>query len=187
MSIENFCMRYPISPDLPQTLKREKRSEDMSLIAVLADSLAKEAGDGLRALTTKYASLLDISQEDRGRMLKCEAGITFGVTVVCLERTIVNKRFDFTDWCERYNLILARSGGRLRDTISTEGIEVLSEERWRNMISLVKQDRTFAIFFEEKHRNLMPQALNTFFDRKTVSTIRADISPIYKERAKMLV
>jgi hypothetical protein len=56
MSIENFCMRYPASPDLPQTLKREKRSEDMSLIAVLADSLAKEAGDGLRALTAKYSS-----------------------------------------------------------------------------------------------------------------------------------
>ena len=187
MSVENFCIRYPISPELTQILKREKRSEDMSLIAVLADSLVKEASDGLRALTTKYDSLLDISREDRSKMLKCLAGIIFGVTVVSLERTIVNKQFDFTEWHEDCKLALARSGGQLTAVRAKEETEVLSYRKWRDMISLAREDRTLAIFFEEKHRSLMPQALNRFFDKETVSIIRRDMIPIYKERAKFLV
>ena len=180
-------MRYPISPDLTQILKREKRSEDMSLIAVLAVGLVKEASDGLRVVITKYDSLRNISQEDRKKMVKCVAGIIFGVTVASLERAIVNKQFDFTEWREDCNLALARGGGQLRDTKVVGEIEALSEDRWRNMVSLAKQDRTFAIFFEEKHRNLMPQASNILFDMETVSVIRREIIPIYKERAKFLV
>ena len=180
-------MRYPISPDLTQILKREKRSEDMSLISVLAVSLAKEASDGLRVVTTKYASLLDVSQEDRKKIVKCVAGIVFGVTVASLERTIVNRQFDFTQWREDCNLALARGGGQLSDTKVMEEIETLSEDRWRNMVSLAKQDRTFAIFFEEKHRNLMPQAWNMLLDKETASVINREIIPIYKERAKFLV
>jgi hypothetical protein len=119
-------------------------------------------------------------------MVKCLAGIIFGVTVVCLERTIVNKQFDFTDCCERYNLAI--SGTQLAGLRAEEKPEILPDDKWREMISLVQQDKTFAIFFEESHRNLMPDALNRFFGEvKIMSAIRADISPIYKERAKMLV
>lgn len=200
MSVENFLKQYPANLDV-RTIVEAKKTEgrsDMSLVAILAAQLAKEGRNGAREIINKLnpsdtmseiarGDFQRLSVVDRNNMFTNFAGFIFGNSVVSLERTLVNGEYDHEDFCERYNLEI-NSFQLERIKAGTEKIEKLSSEQLKRMRSLVKEDLTFSIFFEEKGIQALPNTLRRFLETTgIVPLIQNDIVPKYKPRANFLV
>lgn len=197
MSLENFSSKFPADPSIRGVIEA-KRNRGKSLPIVLAEELVKDAGAGARELTSRFnlqntMSLLDeetlrrLPPEYTIKMLEYYAAIIFGVSIVSLEETMVDRQFDYQKFFSRFNLAI--TGTQFAEAqAKEEKTERLSDERWEAMISLKNQDKTLASFFEEENRGIMPASLVAFIDTVAVrSTIREAIIPVYKERAKFLV
>ena len=199
MSIESFCNQYPANPDVRAIVGSEMITgrSDKSLVVILAVELAKEGRNGVRKLIDKLnpsdtafeivsSDFQSLPAEDRENMFTSFAAFVFGNSVLSLERTLVNGEYDHEDFCNRYNL--EASSFLLTRVEGTEKIEKLSYDKLAIMHSLVKEDKTFAIFFEEKGIQAMPNILRQFLETAgIIPIIQKDILPIYEPRAKFLV
>jgi len=198
MSIENFCSQYPADPDIREIVgKKMTGRSDKSLVVLLAVNLAREGRDGGKKLIDKLNSSntafeMDIADfqrlpaEDRKNMFANFAAFVFGNSVLSLERALVNREYDHKDFCNRYNLE-ASSFHLSKVEVGIEEREELSYEKLSTMHSLVRQDKTFAIFFKEGIQ-AMPNILRRFLETGgIIPVIQEDILPIYESRAKFLV
>lgn len=125
----------------------------------------------------------NLSAEDRKDLFTNFAAFVFGNAVLSLERTLVNRQYDHEEFCERFNL--GANSLQLDEVqVRTEKREELSPE----MSSLIKEDPTFAIFFEEKGVQALPNPLRQFMETGGIlRVIREAILPIYKPRVKRVV
>ncbi|MEK7534605.1 MAG: hypothetical protein AAB600_04675 [Patescibacteria group bacterium] len=189
MSVENYGLNYP-----------RERLFGLSWVATFANGFAEEGGERLRSITNKSnesntlfalnrESLLKIPEEDRHDMLKNYAAIIFGVSIVCLEKSLVEKRFNYNYWCALYNLNI--TGTQFAQAPAKEGAEkeeIFCDKRWGKMIEVAKNDKTLALFFSRDNISLMPKALSQYIDDMgIIGVIRDEIIPLYQERAKVLV
>lgn len=200
MSIESFCNQYPASPDVRVIVDtgRTEGQSHMSSVVILAAQLAREGQDGARKIINKLnpsntmskvarEDFQHLSVGDRRDMFINYAGFVFGNSVVSLEKTLVNTEYDHEEFCRHYNLGI-NSFELENITAGTEEREKLSFEQLTRMRSLIKQDLTFAIFFEEKGLQALPNILRQFLEeRQIISVIQRDILPIYKPRADFLI
>lgn len=201
MSLESFCERFPVNHELRPMLERRKIDQGRSgrsLVGLLAGELVSEAGNGLREISGQInpsqsevivpdRKLIEkLSHKERERLFNHLAAVAFGVSVVSLEDTLIEKTFDATDWCNRYNLAIS---GSFIPKVEVKGLEVveIQDDRWRSMVAFVKRDRTFAIFFKEGG-SAMPTLLSKIIERSgALELIRRRVIPIYSPRASLLI
>lgn len=194
MSIENFCSKFPESSDIKTTISTEIK-EGMSLVAILAEQLAKEGRDGLRErigklnpgtlmfnLTPEDFRQILKSPEDKEKALADYASIIFGLSVVLLERTLVEREYNHKDW-DPYGVYLFNIQSRKEES------QKLSPGKLTEMYSIVEKDKTFGLFFEEEGIQAMPDAMRQLLEENDVllPIIRKQILPLYRARAQFLV
>jgi len=201
MSLETFCTRFPANPEVRTSIasmQRIETQEGKSLVAILAQQLAREGRDGIRETLNKYFpgnTMFELDQkileripaEDKQKMFDNYAAIVFGLAVVSLERTLVNGEYDHEDFCQRYNLA---TGGMQLGKAEAEDVKVekLSHDQMGQMYAVIKKDKTFTLFFEQEGIQAAPHVLRQFLQEKnTILNIRKAILPLYKERARFLV
>ena len=202
MSIENFCIIYPDDPSVRGRLENRRRTEGQygkSLVVIFAEQLAREGRDGIRDLINKLSppsgTMFEVDQkgfqklpvQDQKNMINHYAAIVFGNSVGPLEQAVVNGEYDHKDFRGGYDSDIM--GLPIdEEKVGTEKREKLSVEQLARMRSLVKEDPTFAILFEEKGVQALPNILRQFLEeRGALLVIRQSILPIYKPRAKFLV
>ena len=202
MSIESFNRNYPavsgVKGIVDQIKVREGKS-DRSLVVILAERLISECRDGIREEVNKInpgdtmfeldpQSFQQIPQEDRQKMFINYGGVVAGMLFCLIERALVQRKCHSSDLRQTYNL--ATAGLQLSKMPSgVEKIEEFSREQLSQMYSLVSQDKTLAKFIEsEEGIQAMPAILREFVEGTgSLSIIRQDILPFWKERAKFLV
>ena len=192
-------MTHPAQQDLKEILGNKKSREgrsDRSLIGLLAEDLTKAAGEGMRELTKGMsqsettlgpdsAIFRQMAPETVKAIFEHNAAIIFGVSVVGIEDTLWNGSFDGRGWADRYNIAI--SGTLLsRITIDLDA-EELTSEQWHTMIAQANQDKTLSGFFKEGIVTLPSMLRRILHESRQLPQIRADIIPIYQERARFLV
>ncbi len=198
MSIEIFCQTHPANDSLKYMMQRKKdeRGLTRSLVAILAEDLAEAGGEGLRQLTKRpnqsdatlapdSKSFTDLSLTDRKAMNANEGAVLLGSSVIAIEGMCITHELDIGSWCTRYNLAIS---GTPLVTASYEGAdsEELTDEGWVKILREVKEDKTFAIFFDTGF-NTLPGRMQLFLSQgQRLDAIR-QIIPLYQERAQLLV
>ena len=199
MSLEQFCLTHPAQQDLRETLGNRKSREgrsDRSLIGLLAEDLTKAAGEGLRGLTkgmSQSATTLDpdsamfqqMTPETVKAIFEHNAAIIFGVSVVGIEDTLLNRVFDGRGWADRYNM--AKSGTPFDNITIDLDAKELTGKQWQSMIIQASQDKTLSVFFKEGIVTLPSILRRILHESRQLPQIRADIIPIYQNRARFLV
>ena len=202
MSIESFISKYPAVPDLRKTvedIKVEEGKSDRSLVVILAEQLIRECRDGIREELNKINpgnTMLELDQrtfqqipeEDRQKMFVNYSGIVSGILFCSIEKALVERRCYFRDLRGIYDL--ATQGLQLPEFPSVIGkIEEFTTEQLSQTYSLAKEDKTLTRFLErEEGIQAMPATLREFVEwTGSLSIIRQDILPSWKERAKFLI
>ena len=201
MSIESFCIRFPDNPDIRGIVENRRETERQygkSLVVILAEQLAREGRDGVREIINKLSSsntMFELDQkgfqklpvQDQENMITHYAAIIFGNSVRPLEQTAVSGEYDHEDFRGGYNSDI-RGLPIDEEKVRTEKREKLSVEQLALMRSFLKEDPTFAILFEEKGVQALPNTLRQFLeDRGALPVIRSAILPLYKPRATFLI
>lgn len=199
MSLKEFCSTHPPQQDLKEILGHKKSREgrfDRSLVGLLAEDMTKAAGEGLRGLTkgmSQSATTISpdsslfrqMAPETLKAIFEHNAAIIFGVSLVGIEDTLLNREFDGRGWADRYNM--AMSGTPFSRITFNQDAEELTDAKWRLMIAQVSQDRTLSIFFKEGIDALPTMLRRILHESGQLIQIRATIIPIFQDRARFLV
>ena len=198
MSIENFFLSHPVSPDFKKRMMDE-RQPNRSAVATFALELAKEAGNGLREATRNLGDLrldygikLDnlqfLPQDDRKRVAINYAGVVFGVSIPPLEKSCDNGYFDLGEWCSLYNRNIAKTPFAQLQVKEEKGKEILSQEHWFKLRHEATENPTFSSLFTEDIE-YMPESLRILLLRSGVilSVIQQNILPFWKPPVKFFV
>lgn len=200
MSLEAFCARFPADPiakDIVIEERARRNRSGRSLIGVLAEEIAAAGGSGFKVLTSPLSRdsvgtvpdmrlLQRLSPAVRDDAFVHIAAVVFGISVVCIEDTLMNMQFDATDWSTRYNLT---TSGTIVPRLQVSGspLENIPEERWKRMIGLAGRDKTLVSFFKDG-MDLMPESLRRILDRANTSVrMQSKIISMFEERAKFLI
>lgn len=199
MSVENFCNKYPESADVAEIIegiKTREFGEGKSSVVILAEQLVREGRDGIREILNKInpgntmfeidpRDFQQIPPEDRSKMFDDYAAIIFGISVVSLEKTLLTRKYDHGDWCERYNV--ATQGAQLSEAHADATGQKLSQEQMNAMYSAVRQDKTFSLFFKEEGIQAMPAKMRGVLEEiQILPIVRKSILPFFEARAKFV-
>ena len=211
MSLENFRVKFPADPSIRgvvEGIKTRENKSGKSPFVILAEQFVKEGRDGLRTIMNRLnrsntmfeldpKSFSNIPPEDRQEMFVCFAAIFFGTTVISLERILVEGEYDHEGWCADYSLGI--QGLQIKEEkVGNQRRERLSADKLGKMLSVIKRDKTFASFFEERkigtggvveeNINAIPDTLKRVLDHSgALPFIRQFVLPIYNPRAKFLL
>lgn len=201
MSIENFLKIYPDTIELKSIIEKEKR-DGRSSVATLARDFAMEAGSGLKELLSAKGkdakvgfaldekSLEGLPSDRVENINRHHAGVTYGVSIVVLEQSMIEGYFDIAYWCSIYNLAIA--GTQLEQMKPEEGKseEKLSSDHLKAMRNFSSNNKDFSGFFTKKEGlELLPASLKTLFNQAPMllPIIQKEIIPIFNPRAAYVI
>lgn len=197
MSVEAFFGAYQPTVDFKANVQRIREGNrwwGRSDIEVFARAMVSAASDGLRTLdgrTWERSSVAVVDPVAPNQMVDGNLNycmLLFGLSLIGLERALVERSFDRAWLCEEHNEAIR--GVRIMNIKVHSGVEPVehsSHEQWMRMVQLAKKDKTLAIFFEQEGFSALPQGIAELFTFPTIMFVRRLILPEYKKRAEALL
>ncbi|RJQ36574.1 hypothetical protein C4559_04890 [Candidatus Microgenomates bacterium] len=180
MSAESFFNRYKgefpaeylrYAIEIKQEELEKKEKHNVSPVHALAQMLIEEGQDGISA-----------NQNFQVNGDNYALGI-IGISLIQLERSIVDGGFNVDDWVKMHNTFFGGRGGinNIRVDVSVPSIEYIYPSKHEAMVRTAEKDKTLAVFFEKK--DLLPDHLyNLLFRFNHVVTYYTEkMLPRYKE------
>jgi len=199
MSIESLFKNNPTEAELEYLMQRKAEQKGQSMVHVFLNEFITEGKAGIEIVGKKLKERgIEFTRDGRtsSPILYTEqksidlnhAGILFGLSGIAVESTLVEQVFDANDFCGLYEESLRGTPLPPFFQKANDGIERLTKDHWRRMITLANRDKTLAVFFEPEGFDALPVNLQAVLHGiKLLPVIQQHILPEYRIRASSLV
>lgn len=199
MSIESLFKNNLPESELVHLMQRKAEQRGKSMMHVFFHEFIAEGRVGIESVGKKLKERgIEFSRDgktsstifysEQKSLDLNHAAILFGLSGIAVESTLVERVFDVNDFCELYEESLRGTPLPPFFQPANDGIERLTEDQWRRMITLAGRDKTFAVFFGPEGLDALPVNLQiVLHGTKMLPIIQQCILPEYRIRATSLV
>lgn len=199
MSIESFLKTYPPGAELVHLMQQKSEQRHHSRVRVLLHEFITEGRDGIQSVGRKLKERgIEFHRDGKtsSPILYTEqksidlnhAGILFGLSGIAVESALVEQVFDANEFCGLYEESLRGTPLPPFFQKANDGLERLTKDHRRRMITLAGRDKTLAVFFEPEGFDALPINLQAVLHGMgLLPIIQQRILPEYRIRAASLV
>lgn len=202
MSVEYLLKEFPADKDLSLFMEATKavlgaEKEGMaplrerSKIAVLAQEYIRAGQMGLKEILKNYNSRRRPPLHIELRTQIETAAVFLGGTILEIEAGLQTEVMDMFGLVNNVNSALTATPLQQGCRIPEDSTIILTTGEWRQMVSCLKEDPTFSLFFTKP--GFLPAALWSYLEKEKVygdsflNCIKRDLLTDYKNRANLLI
>lgn len=197
MSVEQFFYEYPANNTFAQEISFPPTGERKSPVRFMAEKLTNQGREGLVKVGPDFLDAVSaenqrLIQRYIGSYLKNSSAIYLGASIMAIEDILKDGHFDSHEFNSRLRYFYSAT---FLDPVlaPNEGMELIEEDKMKDIIKVATKDKTFTTFFYENFTAL-PAGFRHYLDQRDnyvgspiISNINNNVIKDYEKRVSLLI